>query len=90
MDKAKNEIVIKTLNKKYYKRFTITDLIRRKIPLDASSLSVEFLHGTLIISYAKPDQVLQDDKKIILEIKKIKQEIQENPDKKYNSDCKNQ
>lgn len=90
MDKAKNEIVIKTLNKKYYKRFTITDLIRRKIPLDASSLSVEFLHGTLIISYAKPDQVLQDDKKIIQEIKKIKQEIQENPDKKYNSDCKNQ
>lgn len=82
--------MIKTLNKKYYKRFSIPDLIRKKIPLDASLLSVEFQHGTLLISYTKPEQILQDEKKIVLEIKKVKQEIQENPDKKYNPDCKNQ
>jgi hypothetical protein len=49
-DKTKDEIVIKTLNKKYYKRFDIPDLKRLKIPLDEKNLKVNFMNNTLIIS----------------------------------------
>ena len=38
IDKPKQEIVIKTLNKKYYKRFDIPDLKRASIALDEKML----------------------------------------------------
>ncbi len=49
-DKAKNEIVIKTLNKKYYKRFDIPDMKRHILDLDQAALKVNFMNNTLIIS----------------------------------------
>ncbi len=49
-DKVKQEIVIKTHNKKYYKRFNIPDLVRAKIGLDERNLKVNFMNSTLIIS----------------------------------------
>lgn len=49
-DKTKQELVIKTLNKKYFKRFDIPDLKRLNIPLDESNLKVNFQNNTLVIS----------------------------------------
>lgn len=49
-DKTKQEIVVKTLNKKYYKRLEIPDLKRANCELDESNLKVNFLNNTLIIS----------------------------------------
>lgn len=43
-------MVIKTLNKKYYKRFDIPDLKRLNLELDESKLKVNFQNNTLIIS----------------------------------------
>ena len=90
IDKATNEIVIKTLNKKYYKRFKINDLANRNISLEEKNISVEFLNATLIISYLKPKEILDENQKVIDEIKNIKKEIEKNPEKKYGSDCQNQ
>ena len=90
VDKEKDEVVVKTQNKKYYKRFSINDLKRRKMNIEPEKLKVEFLNGTLVISYAKPEIFLEENKAILNEIKRIKQEIETNPEKKYGSDCKNQ
>jgi protein DPCD len=49
-DKTKQEIVVKTVNKKYYKRIEIPDLKRAHCELDESNLKVNFLNNTLIIS----------------------------------------
>jgi hypothetical protein len=50
IDKPKQDIVIKTLNKKYYKRFEIPDLKRVNIALDEKILKVNFLNNTLVIT----------------------------------------
>jgi hypothetical protein len=49
-DKTKNEIVIKTINKKYYKRFDIADMKRLGLNLDERALKVKYINNTLIIS----------------------------------------
>lgn len=49
-DKEKQQIVIKTVNKKYYKRITIPDLIRLKLFLEPSLLKVNFMNNTLVIT----------------------------------------
>ncbi|KAI3352857.1 hypothetical protein L3Q82_019433 [Scortum barcoo] len=43
-------IIIKTSNKKYYKKFSIADLDRSQLPLDSSALSFTHANNTLIVS----------------------------------------
>lgn len=47
------EIVVRTSNKRYFKRIDIPDMVRANIPLDASHLSFDVKHNTLIITYKK-------------------------------------
>eukprot|EP00796_Vickermania_ingenoplastis_P004717 gene4717-3408_t len=47
------EIVVRTTNKKYFKRIDIPDMQRAGIPLDPSHLSFDVKHNTLIITYRK-------------------------------------
>jgi hypothetical protein len=42
IDHNKQEVIVRTSNKKYYKRFDIPDLKRLKINLDESSLAWKF------------------------------------------------
>jgi hypothetical protein len=65
LDESNQEIILRTKNKKYYKKFNIPDL---KIGGDAGKLSLKFLNwkhanNTLIISYVKPPFMLELDKK---------------------------
>lgn len=90
VDLGSDEIVVRTSNKKYFKRFCIPDLRRIKRKLDPSDLSVEYANSTLVISYTKPNEIPAEEKKIQLEIRRIKAEIQNDPSKKYDADCKNQ
>ena len=53
LDKSKDDILIKTVNKKYYKRFDIPDMKRLKLTLDQSLLKINFQNNTLIISVRK-------------------------------------
>lgn len=89
-DKDKQQIVIKTKNKKYYKRFNIPDLQRIKINLDESLIKVNYINNTLVISYKKPQEILNKEKETLDEIRKIRNEIKNNPEKKYEPECKNQ
>ncbi|CCW62292.1 unnamed protein product [Phytomonas sp. EM1] len=52
------EIVVRTTNKKYYKRIGIPEMVRAQIPLDESHLSFDVKHNTLIIQYRKHFSIL--------------------------------
>ncbi|XP_037546176.1 protein DPCD [Nematolebias whitei] len=65
-------IVIKTSNKKYYKKFSIPDLDRSQLPLDGSALSFTHANNTLIISYKKPNEILTLEQELLKELKKVK------------------
>ncbi|XP_005089488.1 protein DPCD isoform X2 [Aplysia californica] len=66
------QIVISTVNKKYYKKFGIPDLDRCSLPLEQAAVEVAHANNTLIISYKKPGTVLDFEKKMMMEIKKLK------------------
>lgn len=49
--------MLKTTNKKYFKRIDLPDLKRLKLVLDESSIVWKYQSNTVIISYDKPEQV---------------------------------
>ena len=66
-----SEIVIRTSNKKYFKKLSIPDMRRMNLPLDEKSLSWKYAHNTLVLSYAKPDSILVQQKKDAVERKNM-------------------
>ena len=89
-DKDKQQIVIRTKNKKYYNRFNIHDIERLNIKLDENLMKVNFVNNTLIISYTKPKEVIESESEILGEIRRIRAEIKKNPNAKYDPGCQNQ
>lgn len=75
-DDAAQEIVLRTVNKKYYKRMSIPDLkaggpgepLRR---LEEKSLTWQHANNTLIISYAKPPFIRELERRNAIEIRKM-------------------
>ncbi|XP_012708336.3 protein DPCD isoform X1 [Fundulus heteroclitus] len=65
-------IIIKTTNKKYYKKFSVPDLDRSELPLDASALSYAHANNTLIVSYQKPKEIVTLEQELLKEVKKLK------------------
>ncbi len=61
VDQTKNEIVVKTTNKKYYKRIQVPDLQRLGMALDPKQLSWMYQSNTLIISvsFCDPERKLK-------------------------------
>ena len=52
---AENQVIlVKTTNKKYYKKIDVPDLTREGIKLEKNSLTWVYKNNTLIISYKKP------------------------------------
>nr|KAF6303701.1 hypothetical protein mMyoMyo1_004076 [Myotis myotis] len=71
VDPTERRVVVRTTNKKYYKKFSITDLDRYQLPLDDSLLSFAYANCTLIISYQKPKEVLVAESELQKELKKV-------------------
>ncbi|KAM5244523.1 protein DPCD isoform 3-T3 [Hipposideros larvatus] len=71
-DQKERCVVVRTTNKKYYKKFSIPDLDRYQLPLDDSLLSSAHANCTLIISYQKPKEVLLAEAELQKELKKVK------------------
>eukprot|EP00927_Polykrikos_kofoidii_P012697 TRINITY_DN15500_c0_g1_i1.p1 TRINITY_DN15500_c0_g1~~TRINITY_DN15500_c0_g1_i1.p1 ORF type:complete len:306 (+),score=58.51 TRINITY_DN15500_c0_g1_i1:81-998(+) len=65
VDQDKQEIVVRTSNKKYFKRIEIPDLARLKMKLNDSLLTWKHQHNTLIISYVKTAEVLAAEQKML-------------------------
>ncbi|XP_068255316.1 protein DPCD isoform X1 [Nyctibius grandis] len=72
VEKEQRCCVIRTTNKKYYKKFSIPDLDRYQLPLDAAALSFTHANNTLIITYQKPKEILAAEEQLQKDLKKIK------------------
>ncbi|XP_036920001.1 protein DPCD [Sturnira hondurensis] len=72
VDRKERCIIVRTTNKKYYKKFSVPDLDRHQLPLDDSSLSFAYANCTLIISYQKPKEVLVAEAELQEMLKKVK------------------
>ncbi|KAK3094906.1 hypothetical protein FSP39_007738 [Pinctada imbricata] len=66
------QVTVRTTNKKYYKKFDIPDMDRAQLPLEPANLSIAYGNNTLIITYKKPKEILQMEKEIQDEFKKLK------------------
>jgi len=60
IDEEKQQLVLRTSNKKYFKRFHIPSLRRAGMTLDARLLELaDYSNNTLTIRYSKPQEILQ-------------------------------
>lgn len=62
IDPQEQQIVIRTTNKKYFKRINVEDMQRARLPLEDSALSWSHENNTLVVSYKKPEQILKMEK----------------------------
>ncbi|CAI9716079.1 Hypothetical predicted protein [Octopus vulgaris] len=72
LDEDKQNVIVRTSNKKYYKKFSITDMVRLELTLNKEAITFSHINNTLIISYKKPKEVLSFEKEIHNELKKVK------------------
>lgn len=70
VDHEKQDIVVRTSNKKYFKRISVPDLGRVGLKLKDELLSWKHQHNTLIISYSKPLEVIKEEQRTIQEAEK--------------------
>lgn len=84
---ANNEdkcIVIRTTNRKYYKKLQVPELERLNIPIEQANISSIHKFSTLIVTYKKPQQLLDMEKEWFQEVSKV------NSIKDVPNDCKAQ
>lgn len=62
VDEDKQEIILRTTNKKYFKRFRIPALRRHQLQINKQFIAINHAHNTLVIRYKKPSQILQYEK----------------------------
>lgn len=84
VDHQQQQIVIRTTNKKYFKRLDVPELRLLSLPLSEGALTWHHAHATLVVSYAKPMQVMQAEMKEAEDTRKIR------PHQDGNVDCKQQ
>lgn len=65
VDHQKQQIVLKTVNKKYYKRIEIPDLRRVSLEIDEAAIAWRYTNNTVIISYDKPQAVKARDAEML-------------------------
>jgi len=65
IDHENQDIVVRTSNKKYYKRIQLPDLQRVKLKMKDEVLSWKHQNNTLIISYIKPEEFKIEEQKTL-------------------------
>ncbi|KAI8809823.1 DPCD protein family-domain-containing protein [Cladochytrium replicatum] len=61
VDDDKGCVVVRTLNKKYFTKISISDMDRLGMRLDAGALSFDWGANTLLVWYRKPDAILEKE-----------------------------
>ncbi|XP_069836280.1 protein DPCD isoform X2 [Dendropsophus ebraccatus] len=72
VDKKERCCIVRTTNKKYYKKFSVPDLDRCQLDLDEGALSFAHANNTLIITYQKPKEILALEEELLKELKAMK------------------
>eukprot|EP00441_Pelagodinium_beii_P041717 CAMPEP_0197627274 /NCGR_PEP_ID=MMETSP1338-20131121/5931_1 /TAXON_ID=43686 ORGANISM="Pelagodinium beii, Strain RCC1491" /NCGR_SAMPLE_ID=MMETSP1338 /ASSEMBLY_ACC=CAM_ASM_000754 /LENGTH=297 /DNA_ID=CAMNT_0043197957 /DNA_START=47 /DNA_END=940 /DNA_ORIENTATION=+ len=71
VDHEKQEVVVRTSNKKYYKRIQVPDLARIGLKLKDDLLTWKHQHNTLIISYNKPAEFVEEERKALKQAEQL-------------------
>ncbi|KAL4441370.1 hypothetical protein ABPG74_013665 [Tetrahymena malaccensis] len=58
VDEEKQQLVVRTTNKKYFKRIDVPDMARYNLKLEKGKPTFSYKNSTLLISYPKPDPIL--------------------------------
>jgi len=61
-DLEARQLVIRTSNKKYFKRFNIEELDTLGLPLEEEAVSFSYANNTLLVQYRKPDVIVDYEK----------------------------
>ncbi|XP_014280426.1 protein DPCD [Halyomorpha halys] len=64
-------IIVKTSNKKYYKKITVPELERVNLAPDQKRIEYTYKFGTLIITYKKPPEVLKLERQVLEELQNV-------------------
>ena len=59
LDEEKDQLVLRTSNRKYFKRFHVPALRRLGLTLEQPAVSFDHSGTTLVIQYEKPDDVIE-------------------------------
>ena len=62
VDSAENQLVVRTTNKKYFKRIGIEEMDRLRLHLEEGAVSWSHDNNTLIIQYKKPAPILKAER----------------------------
>jgi len=65
-------VVVRTKNKKYFKKIQITDMDRLGLPLLSTSVTFGHANNTLLISYEKPPEILKLEEGLRIEMRSLK------------------
>ena len=58
-EKVPSELVLRTSNRKYFKRFHVPALRRLGLEMEQAAVSFDHSGTTLVIQYEKPDEVIE-------------------------------
>eukprot|EP00741_Cyanophora_paradoxa_P005039 tig00000842_g4881.t1 len=72
VEPAERRIVVRTSNKKYFKKLEVPDMERAGLALEPAALSWQHTGDTLIISYIKPGPILEQERQRKLERLRMK------------------
>ena len=70
IDHDRQQIVLRTSNKKYFKRIDIPELKELGLEIQEESISWKYSNSTLLIAYIKPQEVLDLEKQKISSLTK--------------------
>lgn len=87
VDDEKQQLVLRTTNKKYFKRFSIPALRRHGLPLDRINIAMKHAHNCLVIRHKKPLKILDYERAHRL---KIQKSLQAQGGEGGDADCKTQ
>ena len=62
VDKEHNQVVLRTTNKKYFKRIDIPEMDRARLHLEDAAVTWTHENATLVIQYKKPMQIIQAER----------------------------
>mmetsp|Transcript_9581 Transcript_9581/g.15722 ORF Transcript_9581/g.15722 Transcript_9581/m.15722 type:complete len:200 (-) Transcript_9581:131-730(-) len=74
VDPVEKRIVIRTSNKKYFKKLEVPDLERAEIPFSNDAVSFTHANNTLVVSYKKPQTIIDADRESRRERARMKSE----------------
>ncbi|XP_049762816.1 protein DPCD [Schistocerca cancellata] len=72
-------ITVRTSNKKYFKKLLVPDLERAGVSVQQSRIQYTHKYNTLVVTYEKPPELLQLEKLVFEEVKKVKTRKEDDP-----------